>query len=55
MEKEIAKFILVMVSKAMMPADDQTQANITACKGWLGAIANGSLEVKPVENPPVQA
>ncbi len=46
MEKEMAKFILIIISKAIMPADDQTQANITACKQWLGAIATGQLEVK---------
>ena len=55
MEKEIAKFILGMIAKATMPADDQTQANITACKGWLNAIATGQLVVAPPKKPKVKA
>lgn len=45
MEREIAKFILAMIQKSTMPADDVTQQNILASKEWLRAIANGQLVV----------
>lgn len=43
--KEIAKFILQLVNSASVRADDQTQGNVTAVKGWLNAIATGELVV----------
>lgn len=45
----IAKFILDLVSTASVRADDQTLGNVAAAKGWLNAIAIGSLLVKPVK------
>lgn len=51
METELAKFILQMISRSTMPADDQTQSNIAAAKGWLKAIASGALVVKPAKAP----
>lgn len=46
--KEIAKFILQLVATASVRADDQTIANVGAVKGWLNAIAEGQLIVRPV-------
>ena len=47
--KEIAKFTLQLVNSATVRADDQTIANVNACKGWLNAIITGALVV--VEAP----
>jgi hypothetical protein len=41
----IAKFIRAMVERSTMPADDNTQGNITAAKQWLDAVASGTLVV----------
>lgn len=46
MERELAKFILQVISRSVMPCDDVTQQNITTSKQWLSAIANGTLVVK---------
>lgn len=51
MEREVAKFIRGVMSRATVPADDQTQANLAAAKGWLDAIATGALVVRPAPKP----
>ena len=44
--KEMAKFVLQLIATATVRADDQTQQNVSAVKGWLNAIATGALIVK---------
>lgn len=46
MEKQLAEFILQVISRSTMPCDDATQQNVATSKQWLRAIAAGSLIVK---------
>lgn len=51
MERQMVEFILGVINRATVPADDATQQNLAAAKGWLRAIGTGQLLVakKPEE------
>lgn len=45
----MANYVRALVSKASMPCDDNTQANVRAAKDWLDAIISGALVVRSAQ------
>ena len=48
--KEVASWILQMLSAVSVRADDETLQKVIAAKTWLKAIAEGRFIVKPKED-----
>ena len=49
--QEMANWILLMLSSVTVRADDETLQKVIAAKSWLKAIMQGTLIVRPKENP----